>query len=167
MLSFSALSKLYSNLKNEDKNHIAREHYKLPYAYIKSWLRVLSDIRNICAHYRRLYGRKLDIVPRLDEKDARLGFDNNRVSSLRDYGPCQCKYCVDRSIAHDDRARLHFLERRFAELSELGSLPLTDRKDNLLKRVNNALVLVQDIEKEDIRVRASHLMRWYQAIINV
>lgn len=79
VLSFSTLSKLYSNLKNQDKSQIAEEYYKLPYKYIISWLRVLSIVRNICAHYGRLYGRRFRTAPRLDAKDERLGFDRNRI----------------------------------------------------------------------------------------
>jgi abortive infection bacteriophage resistance protein len=79
VMSFSTLSKLYSNLKNRDKRQIASEYYKLPDIYITSWLRVLTIVRNICAHYGRLYGRKFQTVPRLDTKDTELGFDNNRI----------------------------------------------------------------------------------------
>ena len=35
VISFSPLSKLYSNLKNEDKRHIANEYDGLPHVYIK------------------------------------------------------------------------------------------------------------------------------------
>lgn len=63
--SFGALSKLYRNMKNKDKLLIANEYYNLHYKYIQSWLHTLSYIRNICAHYGRLYGRRLVIRPML------------------------------------------------------------------------------------------------------
>lgn len=79
VMSFSTLSKLYSNLKNDDKRYIAKEYYGLPHVYISSWLRVLTVVRNICAHYGRLYGRKFSTAPRLDTKDGMLGLDDNRI----------------------------------------------------------------------------------------
>jgi abortive infection bacteriophage resistance protein len=79
VLSFSTLSKLFSNLKNEDKRKIAKDYYGVPYVYISTWLRVLSVVRNICAHYGRLYGRRINTQPRLDSDDRALGFDASRV----------------------------------------------------------------------------------------
>jgi len=64
-------------MKNEDKKEIAENYYHIPYKYIESWLYVFSTIRNICAHYGRLYNRKLTITPRLDKKDKMKGIDNN------------------------------------------------------------------------------------------
>lgn len=79
VLSFSTLSKLYANLKNDDKSKIAKEYYGIPHVYISNWLHVLSIIRNICAHYGRLYGRRLTKTPRLSGKDSGLGIETDRV----------------------------------------------------------------------------------------
>lgn len=79
VLSFSTVSKLYSNMHSEDKAQIAKAYYGLPYPYITSWLRLLSIVRNICAHYGRLYGRRIAIRPKLDKKDMALGIDTSRI----------------------------------------------------------------------------------------
>jgi abortive infection bacteriophage resistance protein len=42
VLSFGALSKLFSNMKNADKNHIAKTNYQAPSVYLESWLKCLS-----------------------------------------------------------------------------------------------------------------------------
>lgn len=63
VLSFGALSKLFSNMKNKDKNHIAKTNYQAPSVYLESWLKCLSYIRDICAHYGRLYNRPLTSKP--------------------------------------------------------------------------------------------------------
>lgn len=70
--TFSQLSKLYRNLKNQDKSNIAKEHYQIPYSFIQNWLRVLSQLRNVCAHYGRLYNKKLVVKLSLDTKAAKL-----------------------------------------------------------------------------------------------
>ncbi len=80
--SFGVLSRIYSNLKNEDKSKIAREYYDLPYVYIKSWLYTLSTFRNKCAHYGRTYNKKLTIKPMIHKKDINKGINNDTVFSV-------------------------------------------------------------------------------------
>lgn len=79
VLSFGTLSKLFSNMKNEDKNYIARRNYRIPAIYLESWLKCLSYVRNICAHYGRLYNRPLTSKPRLDYQSKKLGIQQNRI----------------------------------------------------------------------------------------
>jgi len=83
VLSFGALSKLFSNMKSEDQNAIARCNYKVPAKYLVSWLKCLSYIRNICAHYGRLYNRPLTSKPRLNRyaREA-LGLEPSRVFAI-------------------------------------------------------------------------------------
>jgi abortive infection bacteriophage resistance protein len=79
VLSFGTLSKLFSNMKNEDKNYIARSNYRAPAIYLESWLKCLSYVRNICAHYGRLYNRPLTSKPRLDHLSKKLGIQQDRI----------------------------------------------------------------------------------------
>jgi len=79
VLSFSTLSKLFSNLKNVDKQYISKEYYGAPHFYITSWLRVLTVVRNICAHYGRLYDKKIKVAPRLDTADSKLGIGVDKI----------------------------------------------------------------------------------------
>lgn len=64
ILSFSDLTKLYRNLKTTDKKKLIRHYYKQKSItknidYTGNWIRTLCDIRNICAHYERLYDYQL------------------------------------------------------------------------------------------------------------
>lgn len=54
ILSFSTLSKLYSNMRKEDKERIAIAQNMDP-DYLANWLHCFSVLRNACAHYARLY----------------------------------------------------------------------------------------------------------------
>ena len=63
--SFGFISKLYRNLNEDIKKHIAKVYYSVPYYYLESWLQSLSNVRNVCAHYGRLYNKKLTFKPRL------------------------------------------------------------------------------------------------------
>ena len=54
VFSFGTLSKFFKNMHNADKKEIAKT-FKVGYTYIESWLEFFSYVRNICAHYGRLY----------------------------------------------------------------------------------------------------------------
>lgn len=75
MTPFGFLSKLYRNLSEDVKKHIAKIYYNVPYLYLESWLQTLSNVRNVCAHYGRLYNKKLTFKPRLFKEEVKK-FDN-------------------------------------------------------------------------------------------
>lgn len=62
--SFGLLSKLYKNLKDEDKNLICKETYVPTHIHLESWLHALAALRNNCAHYSRLYYIIFSIKPK-------------------------------------------------------------------------------------------------------
>ena len=76
--SFGTLSKLYKNMENEDKKEIAKE-FEVDYIYLESWIENLSYVRNICAHYGRLYGAKLTKTPKLYKEYLNQGISNNTI----------------------------------------------------------------------------------------
>ena len=70
LFTFGNLSSLYSILNLEDKKQIASLYHTKP-QYLSSWLLSLVEIRNICAHYSRLYNMPLKQTPRLYSDLAR------------------------------------------------------------------------------------------------
>lgn len=79
VVSLNLLSKMYSNLKNEDKSKIAKESYGVPYLYIRNWLHALTMVRNICAHYGRLYNKSLTIKFKLYRDAVNKGLRNDTI----------------------------------------------------------------------------------------
>ncbi len=77
LMSFGQLSQMYRNLKDEDQDEIAKRYYGTKKVFIRTWLHSLSTFRNICAHYGRIYNRKLEINPKLFNKDKKRGLKNN------------------------------------------------------------------------------------------
>ncbi|MFD1884842.1 Abi family protein [Paenibacillus wenxiniae] len=60
VMTFGIVSKLYKNMKLEDRKRIARTYYaNVDYRDIENWLEVLTIIRNRCAHYSRLFNYKI------------------------------------------------------------------------------------------------------------
>ncbi len=53
--SIGMVSYFYSDLKLADKKKIASDLYDTIPANVDSWLRCITDLRNLCAHYSRLY----------------------------------------------------------------------------------------------------------------
>ena len=78
ILSFGTLSKFYKNMKNQDKKSIAKS-FGVGYTYFESWLESISYVRNICAHYGRLYNAKLSKTPILYKEYSEAGIGNNRI----------------------------------------------------------------------------------------
>ena len=60
-------------MKNTDKKAVAR------YTYFESWIESLAYVRNLCAHYGRLYNAKLTKTPKLYAQDRDVGIGNNRI----------------------------------------------------------------------------------------
>ena len=78
VFSFGTLSKFYKNMKNPDKKAVAKS-FGIGYTYFESWLESISYVRNICAHYGRLYNAKLSKTPILYKEYSQSGIGNNRI----------------------------------------------------------------------------------------
>ncbi len=100
ILSFGTLSKFYKNMKNTDKKQIA-SIYGIGYTYLESWIESIAYVRNLCAHYGRLYNAKLTKTPKLYCHDRELGITNNRIFGIL----CCLKY-----LFPNDRHWLDFLD---------------------------------------------------------
>lgn len=61
--SFGVLSKLYKNMKTEDRTEIAKQYVKFGRKYVENWLQCCSYVRNIAAHGGRFYNRLLKACP--------------------------------------------------------------------------------------------------------
>ncbi|MFS7438428.1 Abi family protein [Carnobacterium maltaromaticum] len=83
MTSFGDLSKFYSNLNNATKATISRNTTNVHFKYMKNWLYVFAVTRNICAHYSRIYDKRLHICPKLSLQDkASLNIDNSKIFAV-------------------------------------------------------------------------------------
>jgi len=81
VFSFGTLSKFYKNMKNPDKKAIAKS-FGVGYTYFESWLESISYVRNICAHYGRLYNAKMSKRPILYKEYTEIGISNSRVFAV-------------------------------------------------------------------------------------
>ena len=79
LISFGALSRMYSNLKREDQRIVSRELLGLDYKLLVAGLLHLSYVRNICAHYGRLYNKKFVVFTRLHKKYSKYNVEGNSL----------------------------------------------------------------------------------------
>jgi len=83
ILSFGAVSKIYSNLRrNRAKRYIASE-FALPDVVFESWLHSLVYIRNLSAHHARLWNRIFSVKPLLPKSISNIWLENGEVSNNR------------------------------------------------------------------------------------
>lgn len=79
LFSFGNLSSLLDIMKDEDKKQIAALYNTEP-KYLKSWVLSLVEVRNICAHYSRLYNMPLKQTPFLYSEYRE--FRNERINKI-------------------------------------------------------------------------------------
>jgi len=131
--SFGFLSKFYRNLKKDLKKHIADVYYKVPFIYLESWLQTLSNVRNICAHYGRLYNKKLTFEPKLFKEEARH-FKNDYIFAAI--------YIIQRLLTKTEGNRfltdLEALISEYEENIEFCRIGFPQNWKLLLVNVNNA-----------------------------
>lgn len=70
VISWGALSRLYEGMLPKDQKIIASD-YGIQPIVMRSWLRTLTYIRNLCAHHGRLWNRELAVAPELPRHDER------------------------------------------------------------------------------------------------
>lgn len=78
IISFGALSKLYSNMIPEDTRFIKNNLCNVNPRLISTWLHSLSHLRNICAHYSRIYNATLPRIT-IKNSDKIYGINEDKV----------------------------------------------------------------------------------------
>lgn len=64
LFSFGTLNNFFSDLNQEDKKAISETAFGYHWRCVENWVQCLSDLRNLCAHYNRLYDNQMDIPPK-------------------------------------------------------------------------------------------------------
>ena len=93
LFSFGTLSKFFKNMKNEDKKAVAST-YNVGYTYFESWIESIAYVRNLCAHYGRIYNAKLSKTPKLYKQYSSQGIGNIRLFGVL--------VCINHLIPHDE-----------------------------------------------------------------
>jgi abortive infection bacteriophage resistance protein len=65
LVTIGGLSRLFSNLVNDEDKKIISDNYKLPFFVFESWFHAITHLRNLCAHHCRVWNREYRITPKL------------------------------------------------------------------------------------------------------
>lgn len=76
VMSFGHISMMFSNLKKEHQDIVAKTYLKTKSYYLKNHMYVLTNIRNACAHRSRIYGKYFVLAPKIAERDKKRLFLN-------------------------------------------------------------------------------------------
>lgn len=76
-LSFGDIISLYSILKINDQKYIS-SIYQIKFSKFNSNLQIIREVRNICAHFERIYDKSLRFMPSLKEEYKEF-LSNNKV----------------------------------------------------------------------------------------
>lgn len=64
IMSFGTLSKLFNNTRDQKVRHAVADSFNVDADTLASWMRALSVVRNQCAHFGKVLGRRLTSTPR-------------------------------------------------------------------------------------------------------
>jgi abortive infection bacteriophage resistance protein len=130
LFTFSMLSYFYSDLKTQDQKKLAKEMYNTVPKNIVCWLRCCTDLRNICAHYGRLYYRIFATGPAyisgLDPASMRRLFGT--MLALKELYPDKNKWNVE---IHSELKKLISSYSSVIKLNHIGFPP--DWETRLMK----------------------------------
>ncbi len=70
LLTFKQLSVFIDNLKHNDAKLLAKQFNLKNAKTFSSWIRSLSDMRNICAHHSRVWNRIFGVIPIVPQLDS-------------------------------------------------------------------------------------------------
>jgi abortive infection bacteriophage resistance protein len=83
--SFGLTSKFLNNLRSSPASVAIGAYFGVDEIVLKSWTRMMSYVRNVCAHHARLWNRTLTVKPKLPRRTAHRWLANPRISDDRLY----------------------------------------------------------------------------------
>lgn len=81
LFPFGMLSHFYSDMTTQDQKCFARDVFGTTYNNLRSWLYCCTNLRNMCAHYGRMYFHIFPACPKLPN-----GFSVNKNTKNRLFG---------------------------------------------------------------------------------
>lgn len=78
LMTFGNITSIFDIMKSEDQKSISSFYSTSP-NHLKSWMLALVEIRNICAHYNRLYNMPLKQTPFLYKENLKYRSKQNKV----------------------------------------------------------------------------------------
>lgn len=81
VLPLGSWSMIFANLADRENQKIICKHFGINYVLMKSWLHVLTYLRNLCAHHSKLWSRNFTLKPVIAKKYGQQLKKNSRFSA--------------------------------------------------------------------------------------
>lgn len=79
IMSFGIISRVYGNLKTEDRSKMANDFIGINHHVVNSWIISLTELRNACAHYSRVYNKNFVKTPDIHKKYSKCNLDKDKL----------------------------------------------------------------------------------------
>lgn len=132
ILSFSTISKFFKNINNADKDEFSKFYYNYNFNILENWIHHFSVIRNICAHYGRIYNKNLFPILRFLEEDKN---EINKTNKIFDSLFILNKIFLNRNLWFYFLERLEILVEEYKNIIDLNLIGFP--KNYLSKLRNN------------------------------
>ncbi|MDR1938790.1 MAG: Abi family protein [Tannerellaceae bacterium] len=95
IISFGALCGIYNNLNSASLKKKLANCFELSFPVFSSWILALANLRNLCAHHRRLWNRNMAVVP-AEPKSPTLPWIDSSTTDMKRiyYRICIIKYLL-------------------------------------------------------------------------
>ena len=133
LFTFGNLTSLYSIMKDEDRQVIAKL-YRTKDLYFNSWIRLLQEVRNLCAHYARLYNLILKTTPRLYKEYDFLTQDSKTKKTKIFQILIVLKKVLDEEQWNDFYSKFSLLLNRYSKYIKLSFMNFPNNWKEILEK---------------------------------
>lgn len=133
LFTFGNLTSLYSIMKDEDKKVIAKL-YRTTDLYFNSWIRLLQEVINLCAHYARLYNLILKTTPRLYKEYDFLTQDPKTKKTKIFQILIVLKKVLDEDQWNDFYSKFSLLLNRYSKYIKLSFMNFPNNWNEILEK---------------------------------
>ena len=133
LFTFGNLTSLYSIMKDEDKKVIAKL-YRTTDLYFNSWIILLQEVRNLCAHYARLYNLILKTTPRLYKEYDFLTQDPKTKKTKIFQILIVLKKVLDEDQWNDFYSKFSLLLNRYSKYIKLSFMNFPNNWNEILEK---------------------------------
>ncbi|MCM1071995.1 MAG: Abi family protein [[Clostridium] fimetarium] len=109
--SFGTLSKLYSNIADNEIKKIISRSFELPsYLFLENWMKCAAVLRNCCAHHARLWNRRFSVIPKYPANLPRQWIATPLHRPEKLYGQLCCLAYLGQSIQLNNSLKRNILD---------------------------------------------------------
>lgn len=109
--SFGTLSKLYSNLAdNNIKKEIAKSFQLPSYLFLENWMKCAVVLRNCCAHHSRLWNRRFSLIPKYPAKLPYPWIATRILRPEKLYGQLCCLVYLEHTIKPNSNLKANIIK---------------------------------------------------------